>query len=371
VLEGVQFSSTSATAGNRSISYVVNDGNVDSAATNATIVYTALNAAPRIDDTNVALAENSPNGTVVYNINDFFTGNDTDLDGTALTYSITAGNALGGFAINAATGQVTVANSAVLDFETNPVFSLTVEASDGSLTDTAVMTVNLSNVNEAPVASVTVGLNNPDLGAPSGLLPPVTLIPGAESGPSIGGPELSHRDFVLQGISESLRLRTEQAAEIAGLLTAANAGEIEAVSLGDGLQMEPVMFVLPTVEQIRSEFVAAGERALEFGARPAPGTAPLLKDFDAFSRFVGLDEPKDEQPPAAEPAPDAPAGAQDSEPAKAAPDAAVAPNADRSAARDSQPAGAPGFSAQLRTAAALRKQLDTRLAESLRAPRKG
>jgi hypothetical protein len=232
------------------------------------------------------------------------------------------------------------------------------------------MTVNLNDVNEAPVANVTVGLNNPDLGAPPGMLPPVALTPGVESGPSIGGPELSHRDFVLQGINESLRLRTEQAAQIAGLLTAANAGEIEAVSLGDDLQVEPAMFVLPTVEHIRSEFSAAGERALEFAVRPAPGTAPLLTDYDAFSRFVGLDEPKDEPAPAAEPAPDAPAGAQDADPAKAAPDAAVAPNAERGATRDSQPAGAPGFSAQLRTAAALRKQLDTRLAESLRAPRK-
>jgi hypothetical protein len=370
VLEGVQFSSTSATAGNRSISYVGNDGNVNSAATNATIVYSTLNAAPRIDDAALALNENSTIGTAVYNVNEFFTGNDTDLDGDVLSYLITAGNGLGGFAINAATGQVTVANSAALDFETTPVFSLTVEASDGTLTDTAVMTVNLNDLNEAPVASVTVGLNNPDLGAPPGMLPPVTLNPGVESGQLIGGPELSHRDFVLQGINESLRLRTEQAAQIAGLLTAANAGEIEAVSLGDDLQMEPAMFVLPAVEQIRSEFNAAGERALEFGAKPAPGTAPLLKDFDAFSRFVGLDEPKDEPEPAAEPTPDAPAGAQDSAPAEAAPDAAAAPNAGRDATRDSQPAGAAAFSAQLRTAAALRKQLDTRLAESLRPPRK-
>ncbi len=345
-------------------------GNFDTA--NITLNLNNLNDnAPRIDDTSVALNENSANGTAVYDVNDFFTGNDTDLDGTALTYSITAGNALGGFAINAATGQVTVANSAMLDFETTPVFSLTIEASDGTLTDTAVMTINLNDLNEAPVVNATVGLNTPDLGEPSGVLPPVTLNPGAESGQSIGGPELFHRDFVLQGINESLRLRTEQAAQIAGLLTAANAGEIEAVSLEDSLRMEAAAFVLPTVEQIRSEFIAAGERALEFAVTPAPGTAPLLKDFDAFSRFVPLDQPKDEPAPAVEPVPDAPAGAQDSAPAEAAPDAPAAPNAERGAARDPQTAGAPAFSAQLRTAAALRKQLDTRLAESLRPPRKG
>jgi hypothetical protein len=277
---------------------------------------------------------------------------------------------LGGFAINAATGQVTVANSAVLDFETTPTFNLTVEASDGTFTDTAVITINLNDLNEAPVVNAPVGLNTPDLGAPSGVLASLTLNLEGDSGQSIGGLELSHHDFVLQEINESLRLRTVQAAQIAGLLTAANAGEIEAVSLGDGLQKGPVLFVLPAVEQIQSELDAAGERARELAVKPAPGTAPLLKDYDAFSRFVGLDEPKDEPAPAAEPTPDTPAGARDSGPADAAPDAPVAPNVERGTTRDSQPAGAPAFSAQLRTAAALRTQLDARLVESLRAPRK-
>ena len=38
----------------------------------------------------------------------------------AITYSITAGNTGGAFAINAATGAITVANSGALDFETTP-----------------------------------------------------------------------------------------------------------------------------------------------------------------------------------------------------------------------------------------------------------
>jgi hypothetical protein len=258
----------------------------------------------------------------------------------------------------------------MLDFETTPTFNLTVEAFDGSLTDSAVITVNLNDVNEAPGGNATVGLNTPDLGAPSGEFPLLAVNLGAESEQWIGGLELSERNLVLQAVNESLRLRTVQAAQIAGLLTAANAGEIEAVSLGDGLQMEPTLFVLPTVGQIQSAFNAASERAREFSASPAPGTAPLLKDYDAYSRFVRLDAPKDEAEPAAERAPDAPAGAQDSGPADAAPDAAVVPNAERGATRESQPVGAPAFSAQLRTAAALRTRLDARLVESLRAPRR-
>jgi Bacterial Ig domain len=50
------------------------------------------------------------------------------------------------------TGAITVANSAALDFETTPSFTLTVQASDGTLSDTAAITVNLLNVNEAPTA---------------------------------------------------------------------------------------------------------------------------------------------------------------------------------------------------------------------------
>ena len=45
----------------------------------------------------------------------------TDPDvGQAHTFAITAGNTAGAFAIDPATGQITVANSAALDFETNP-----------------------------------------------------------------------------------------------------------------------------------------------------------------------------------------------------------------------------------------------------------
>lgn len=57
----------------------------------------------------------------------------TDADGSlnALAFSITAGNTGDGFAINAQTGELTVNSSAALDFETTPVFALTVSVSDG------------------------------------------------------------------------------------------------------------------------------------------------------------------------------------------------------------------------------------------------
>ena len=117
--------------------------------------------APAIADATVAIDENAANATAVTNVSDSFTGTDFDRDGTAITYSITAGNTGGAFSINAATGAITVANSTALDFETSPSFTLTVTASDGTLSDTAAITVNLNNLNDnAPaIADASVALD--------------------------------------------------------------------------------------------------------------------------------------------------------------------------------------------------------------------
>src|SRR5262249_42900229 len=75
-----------------------------------------------------SVAENSANGTAVGTVSA------TDPDaGTTLTYSITAGNTGNAFAINAATGAITVATSGTLNFETTPSSSLTVQATDNGV----------------------------------------------------------------------------------------------------------------------------------------------------------------------------------------------------------------------------------------------
>lgn len=155
VLENVTYENTNTdnpNTGNRTVTWVVNDGSANSVGVTSTITVTAQNDPPAIGDATVALDENSANGTAVTNVNDSFTGTDLDRDGQAITYSITAGNTGGAFAIDSATGALTVATSAALDFETTPSFTLTVQASDGTLTDTAALTINLNNLNEAPVA---------------------------------------------------------------------------------------------------------------------------------------------------------------------------------------------------------------------------
>ena len=109
------------------------------------------NSAPVIANQTRSVAENSANGT---NVGAVVTASDPDA-GQTISYAITGGNAAGGFAINSSTGQITVANAAVLNFETTPSFALTVRVTDNAaspLNTSATVTVNLTNVNEAPGA---------------------------------------------------------------------------------------------------------------------------------------------------------------------------------------------------------------------------
>ena len=89
----------------------------------------------------------------------------TDPDeGDTVSYSITAGNEDGKFALDGDTGEISVA--ATIDYETAPAYTLTVEASDGNGgTDTATVEIAVTDVAENPPP------------APSGL--GVTLADGA------------------------------------------------------------------------------------------------------------------------------------------------------------------------------------------------
>lgn len=107
-----------------------------------------VNEAPQFDATSFSLNENSPNSTVVGTV----TGSDPDA-GQSLTYAIVSGNTNGAFAINPVSGQITVLNSAALNFEATPSFSLVVRATDNgtpSLSTNATITIALTDVNEAP-----------------------------------------------------------------------------------------------------------------------------------------------------------------------------------------------------------------------------
>ena len=99
-----------------------------------------LNAYPIIEDQEFTIYEHRPNG---YSVGIAVA---TDPEGQPLLWSILAGNTGGAFTINPNTGEITVADTNDLEFDTNPVFSLTVQVSDGTYTDTAIITINLLEV---------------------------------------------------------------------------------------------------------------------------------------------------------------------------------------------------------------------------------
>ena len=76
------------------------------------------------------------------------TASSTDPNGPAVSYSITADSSGGGFTIDSATGVVSVADGSKIDYESAPnhQYSITVQASDGSLTTSQSFTIAVTNV---------------------------------------------------------------------------------------------------------------------------------------------------------------------------------------------------------------------------------
>ena len=125
-----------------------NGGDDTSATQTFDIMVRPPNADPVVTATTFSVAENSANGTSVGTV----TATDSDA-GQTRTFAITAGNTGDAFAINSTSGEITVADSAVLNFETTAQFLLTVSATDDGTppaSGSATITVDLTNVNEAP-----------------------------------------------------------------------------------------------------------------------------------------------------------------------------------------------------------------------------
>ncbi len=125
-----------------------------------------VNDAPVVDPATFAIDENSVNGTNAGTV----TYTDPD-SGQTHTFSIQAGNTGGAFAINAGTGQITVADSTAINFEATPTFSLTVRVTDDgtpSLFGEAAITINLNNANELPIITegTSIGVTMSEDGSP-------------------------------------------------------------------------------------------------------------------------------------------------------------------------------------------------------------
>ncbi len=136
-------------AANHTVTVQVTDSGEQSYDEQFTINLTNVNEGP----TNLALsantvAENAVTGTVVGAV----TGTDPDASDTK-TYSLTD-TAGGRFAIDASTGVITVADGSLLNYVATTSHNLTVQVTDsGGQSYTEQFTINLTNVNEGPIAT--------------------------------------------------------------------------------------------------------------------------------------------------------------------------------------------------------------------------
>ena len=109
-----------------------------------TVSVTNVNESPIINNQTLsALSESSVSGAVVGRVKAW----DPDA-GQVTDFAITGGNTGGAFVINPSTGQITVANPSALDFETKPIYDLTVQVAENGtpgLKTSAIVTVNLLN----------------------------------------------------------------------------------------------------------------------------------------------------------------------------------------------------------------------------------
>ncbi len=135
-----------------SVAITVSDGKGGTDTITVTVNITDIDEAPAnsapefaTGSTTLTVAERTGSGV---NIGSTITA--TDADNDTLTYTL-GGTDASAFSIDSSSGQLRT--SAALDYESKSSYTVTFIASDGTLTDTITVTINVSDVNEAPAFS--------------------------------------------------------------------------------------------------------------------------------------------------------------------------------------------------------------------------
>ena len=150
---------------------------------NVTINVSNVNEAPTFTDGNSVTREIAENTSAGENIGAVITATDPDND--TLTYSL-GGTDASAFALGTTTGQLRT--STALDYETKSLYTLVLTASDGNLTDTIAVTINVTDVQERAEQQV-VEVETPTNNAPmftEGSTATRTVLEGTSSGVDIG-----------------------------------------------------------------------------------------------------------------------------------------------------------------------------------------
>ncbi|WP_162240555.1 beta strand repeat-containing protein, partial [Bradyrhizobium viridifuturi] len=113
-----------------------------------------------------SIAEGAANGSTVG-----ITASAIDVNGPAVTYSLTGDTSGGGFTINATTGVITVTDSTKIDYETSGpthAYTVTASASDGTLTSSQTFTIDVTDVAPSTPVDSDGTANRVAVGAPAG-----------------------------------------------------------------------------------------------------------------------------------------------------------------------------------------------------------
>ncbi|GKQ54999.1 S-layer family protein [Bradyrhizobium sp. Ce-3] len=109
-----------------------------------------------------------------------------DINGPAVTYSLTGDTSGGGFTINAATGVITVADPTKIDFESSGgSYTVTATASDGTLTSSQTFTIAVSDVAPSIPVDSDATANHVVEGAAAGSTVGVTAHATDVNGPAV------------------------------------------------------------------------------------------------------------------------------------------------------------------------------------------
>ncbi len=128
------------------------------------------------------IAEGAANGSTVG-----VTAHSTDINGPAVTYSLSADSSGGGFTINAATGVVTVADSTKVDFETaaGHAYTITAQANDGTLSSAQTFTIAVTDVPPSTPVDSDATANSIVEGAAAGSTVGITASATDVNGPAV------------------------------------------------------------------------------------------------------------------------------------------------------------------------------------------
>ncbi|MDT8421905.1 MAG: tandem-95 repeat protein, partial [Desulfuromonadales bacterium] len=174
----------------------------------------------------------------------------TDVDGDSLSYSIVGGTDAGRFSINTLTGELSFNPApdyeAPTDSDGNNIYQVTVKATDGSLSDTQVLTITVTNLNDNDPIITSNG------GGPSAAISVTENVTGAIANVDATDADGDGLTFQVIGGVDAARFEIDPAT---GLLTFLSPPNYEAPADADGNNVYEVIVAATDGSRSDTQFI--------------------------------------------------------------------------------------------------------------------